>query len=72
MLYEVITVQLVGPDYVGLGSDYIPDNTFTVALTAAHPEIYDDNGYTVAAGKKGFVTPRPPDVYPAIVSYNFV
>lgn len=60
-------VQLVGPDYVGLGSDYIPDTTMTVALSAAHPEIYDDNGYTVAAGLKGFPTPRPPDVYPAIV-----
>jgi len=60
-------VQLVGPDHVGLGSDYIPDPTFTIAGSAAHPEIYDDNGYTVAAGKKGFVTPRPPDVYPAIV-----
>ena len=60
-------VQLVGPDYVGLGSDYIPDVTLTVAVSAAHPEIYDDNGYTVEAGKKGFPTPRPPDVYPAIV-----
>lgn len=26
----------------------------TVAITAAHPEIYDDDGYTVAASKKGF------------------
>jgi membrane dipeptidase len=62
-------VKLVGPDHVGYGSDYIPDITQTAMAVQipAYAWIFPDNGYTIAAGKKGMPTPKPPEMIAALV-----
>lgn len=62
-------VNLVGIDYVGFGSDWIPDVKLT-ALGVQSPLgqiFFDDGGISMAMGKKGVPTPNPADFVAALV-----
>ena len=71
MLFKHIDymTNLVGIDHVGFGSDYIPDITYTAdgMKTAAGQAIFPDGGYTTKTAHKGFPTPSPYQILPALV-----
>lgn len=62
-------VDLVGIDYVGFGSDYIPDINFTASLiqTPMGAAVFPDGGYSAAMGAKGVPTPAPYQIAAALV-----
>ncbi len=61
--------ELVGIDYVGFGSDYIPDIDFTASLiqTPMGAAVFPDGGYSAAMGAKGVPTPAPYQIVAALV-----
>jgi len=61
--------ELVGIDYVGFGSDYIPNINFTASLiqTPMGAAVFPDGGYSAAMGAKGVPTPAPYQVIAALV-----
>ncbi len=71
MLFRHIdyVVSLVGIDYVGYGSDFIPDITYTAdgMQTPAGQAIFPDGGYTGRVGAKGFPTPASYQIIAALV-----
>lgn len=61
--------NLVGIDYVGFGSDYIPNINMTASLIQA-PEgkaVFPDGGYSAKMGEKGIPTPAPYQIVDALV-----
>ena len=62
-------VNLVGIDYVGFGSDYIPYITQTaIGLQSALGQIFfPDGGYSMKMGAKGAPTPAPYQIVAALV-----
>lgn len=62
-------VSLVGVDYVGYGSDYIPDITFTAngLQTPLGQLLFPDGGITTRMGEKGVPTPAPYQIIAALV-----
>lgn len=61
--------NLVGIDYVGFGSDFIPDIDFTASLiqTPMGAAVFPDGGYSAAMGAKGVPTPAPYQIVAALV-----
>lgn len=61
--------ELVGIDYVGFGSDYIPNINFTASLiqTPMGAAVFPDGGYSAEMGAKGVPTPAPYQIAAALV-----
>lgn len=61
--------NLVGIEYVGFGSDFIPDIDFTASLiqTPMGAAVFPDGGYSAAMGAKGVPTPAPYQIVAALV-----
>lgn len=61
--------NLVGIEYVGFGSDFIPDINFTASLiqTPMGAAVFPDGGYSAAMGAKGVPTPAPYQIVAALV-----
>jgi len=62
-------VSLVGIDYVGFGSDFIPDmNQTAISLQSSLGQlVFPDNGYSIKLGAKGLPTPSPGQIVAALV-----
>lgn len=61
--------NLVGIEYVGFGSDFIPNINFTASLiqTPMGAAVFPDGGYSAAMGAKGVPTPAPYQIVAALV-----
>jgi len=62
-------VNLVGIDYVGFGSDFIPDmNQTAISLQSPLGQlVFPDDGYSIKLGAKGLPTPNPGQIVAALV-----